>query len=228
MLAYAVRQSGLSAFSIAIASFVFFSGGGGGGMVKTPREPEPSLTTSRAAFLRAASRSMRGASDGGVADVAARLEDFLVRIGVPKRNGARAPKAELVSARVHSGAARSSAAAPYACHAARPGPTSTAGASSRSILAGATGSSGAAGATGAAASRQLDRRSNFTLDLRGATRSSGAAGANRTRARGGSSAARGASSRNLRRILAGAIRSIFAGKPPTVSTHYRLPPERER
>src|SRR5208282_934754 len=67
MLAYAVRQSGLSAFSSGIFSFDLDSTEGGDGIVKTPREPAPSLTTSRAAFLRAASRSMWGASPGGVA-----------------------------------------------------------------------------------------------------------------------------------------------------------------
>jgi len=89
MLAYAVRQSGLIAFSIAIASFDFFSSGGGDGSVKTPREPAPSLTISRAAFLRAASRSMRGDCDGGVPMSRRGLNISSSASGVPKRDGGK-------------------------------------------------------------------------------------------------------------------------------------------
>src|SRR5256885_9046986 len=87
MLAYAVRQSGLIAFSIAIASFDFFSGSGGDGTVKTPREPEPSRTISRAAFLRAASRSMRGASEGRAPTSRRGWKISSSASGVPKRDG---------------------------------------------------------------------------------------------------------------------------------------------
>ena len=57
---YAVRQSGLRAFSMAIASFDLCSGFGGTGMAKIARCPAPSLAICPA-LLRAASRSMRGA-----------------------------------------------------------------------------------------------------------------------------------------------------------------------
>src|SRR5438876_5512342 len=88
MPAYAVRQSGLMAFSI--PSFDFYSGGGtGSGNGSTPREPEPSFAMARTARFFAASRSIRGVSPGSVDGVSTSrrgLKMSSLASGVPWRS----------------------------------------------------------------------------------------------------------------------------------------------